>query len=188
MQMSLDGFVAGPNGELDWVETWADHFGLLHDIDTCVLGAGMYPGYEQYWLSTLNDPKAPLPFSGELATNGEIAYAHFADKTTHLVLSTTLDKPTWKTARIIRDVQAIRDLKRQPGKHIHAVGGATLVGTLINAGLLDELRLAVHPVVLGAGKALFKDVTSRHMLKMLRAEPLESGEALLAFGNRATAS
>ena len=59
-------------------------------------------------------------------------------------------------------------------------------GSLLNAGLLDELRLVVHPVVLGAGKALFKDVTSRHAMALLRAEPLTSGEALLT--NRATAS
>jgi len=188
MQVSLDGFIEGPNGEIDWVETWADHFGLLHEIDTCILGGGMYPGYEQYWLSILNDPEAPLPFSGKVASKGEIAYAHFADRTPHLVLSTTLDQVTWKTARIIRDMQAIGDLKRQPGKHIHAVGGATLVGGLINIGLLDELRLVVHPVVLGAGKALFKDVTSRHAMKLLRAEPLASGEALLTFGTRAAAS
>lgn len=78
-------------------------------------------------------------------------------------------------------MQEIRDMKRQPGKDIHAVGGATLVGSLMNLGLLDELRLVVHPIVLGGGKALFKDIKGRHALKQLRAEPLKSGQAILTF-------
>jgi dihydrofolate reductase len=112
---------------------------------------------------------------------GEVAYARFADNTPHLVLSKTLEKVAWKAARIVRDVQEIRDMKRQPGKDIHAVGGATLVGSLMNLGLLDELRLVVHPIVLGGGKALFKDIKGRHALKQLRAEPLKSGQAILTF-------
>jgi dihydrofolate reductase len=59
-----------------------------------------------------------------------------------------------ETTRIVRDVEEIRKLKHQPGKDIYAVGGATLVGSLMNAGLVDELHLMVNPLVLGGGKAL----------------------------------
>jgi len=188
LQVSVDGFIEGPNGALDWVDSWEDPFDLLPEIDACILGAGMYPGYEQYWLSILANPEGVLPFTGGVATRGEIAYARFADTIPHLVLSKTLDKAAWKTTRIVRDVEEIRALKRQPGKAMHAVGGATLVSSLMNLGLIDELRLVVHPLVLGGGKALFKDVKERHALSFRRAEPLNSGRVRLTYGVPSTAA
>ena len=181
LQMSVDGFIAGPNGELDWVETWEDPFDLLPQIDTCILGRGMYPGYEQYWRAILANPEGILPFTGKVASKGEIAYAHFADKTPHIVLSKTLDLVAWTNTRIVRDVEEIRKMKQRPGKDMHAVGGATLVSSLINVGLIDELRLVVQPIVLGNGKALFKDVKERHALKLLGATSLKSGRVRLTY-------
>ena len=64
---------------------------------------------------------------------------------------------------------------------MHAVGGATLVGSLMNQRLVDELRLVVRPIILGGGKALFKDVTERHSLTFLGAKPLESGLVRLTY-------
>jgi dihydrofolate reductase len=181
LQMSLDGFIEGPNGELDWVETWEDPFDLLPQIDTCILGRGMYPGYEQYWQAVLANPEGILPFTGRAASKGEIDYAHFAGKTPHIVLSKTLAEVAWKNTRIVRDVEEIRRLKQQPGKDMYAVGGATLVSSLMNLGLIDELRLVVQPIILGKGKALFKDVKERHALKLLGAEPLKSGMVRLSY-------
>ena len=182
LQVSVDGFIEGPNGELDWVETWDDPFDdMFPQIDTCILGRGMYPGYEQYWQAILANPEGILAFTGKVASKGEIDYAYFADKTPHLVLSKTLDKVAWKTTRIVRDVEEIRNMKRQPGKDIYAVGGATLVSSLMNLGLIDQLRLVVHPIVLGRGKALFKDVKERHALKLLGAKPLKSGMVCLTY-------
>jgi dihydrofolate reductase len=181
MVLSLDGFIEGPNGELDWVESWEDPFDLLPQIGTCILGRGMYPGYEQYWRAILANPEGILPFTGKVASKGEIAYAHFADKTPHIVLSKTLNEVTWKNTRIVRDLEEIRKLKQQPGKDMHAVGGATLVSSLMNAGLIDEFRLIIHPIVLGGGKALFKDVKERHALKLLEAKPLTSGMVCLTY-------
>lgn len=179
--VSVDGFIEGPKGELDWVDTWEDPFDLLPQIDTCILGRGMYPGYEQYWGAILANPEGILPFTGKVASKGEVAYAKFAEKTPHIVLSRTLDKVSWKNTRIVRDVGEIWRLKQQPGKDMHAVGGATLVGTLVNQGLIDELRLVVYPIILGGGKALFKDVKERHALKFLGAKPLESGLIRLTY-------
>ena len=154
---------------------------LLPQIDTCILGRGMYPGYEQYWSAVLANPKGTLPFTGKVASEGEIAYAHFAERTPHVVLSKTLAKVTWKNTRIVRDIEEIRRMKQRPGKDMHAVGGATLVGSLMNQRLIDELRLVVYPIVLGGGKALFKDVRERHALKFLGAKPLESGLVRLTY-------
>ena len=179
--VSVDGFIEGPNGELDWVETWEDPFDLLPQIDTCILGGKMYPGYEQYWSAVLANPKGTLPFTGKVASEGEIAYAHFAERTPHVVLSKTLAKVTWKNTRIVRDIEEIRRMKQRPGKDMHAVGGATLVGSLMNQRVIDELRLVVYPIVLGGGKALCKDVRERHALQFLGAKPLESGLVRLTY-------
>jgi dihydrofolate reductase len=179
--MSVDGFIERPDGGLDWVDTWEDPFDLLPQIDTCILGRGMYPGYEKYWGAILANPEGILPFTGKLATKGEIAYARFAEKTPHTVLSRTLDNVAWKNTRIVRDIEEIRRMKHHPGKDMHAVGGATLVGSLMNQRLIDELRLVVHPIILGGGKALFKDVKERHRLKFLGAKPMESGLVRLTY-------
>ena len=87
----------------------------------------------------------------------------------------------WHNTRIVRDVDAIRELKAQPGKDMHAVGGASLVGSLMNAGLVDELRLVVQPIVLGAGKALFKDVSDRHALQLVATESPARGLVRLTY-------
>jgi dihydrofolate reductase len=75
-------------------------------------------------------------------------------------------------------------LKQQPGKNMYVVGGATLVGSLMNAGLIDEVQLMVNPLLLGGGKALFKDVTERKTLKLVNAKPLKSGKVKLLYSTK----
>jgi dihydrofolate reductase len=186
LQVSVDGFIEGPNGELDWAmaedeETWRDVFAMLESVDACILGRVMYPEYERYWLAVLANPTGSLPLSGKPATKNEIAYARWADKTPHIVVSKTLAEVEWKTARIVRDVEEIRKLKQQPGKDMYVVGGATLVSSLMTAGLIDEVKLMVNPVILGGGKALFKDVKERKSLKLVRTKPLKSGKVSLTY-------
>jgi dihydrofolate reductase len=186
LEVSVDGFIEGPNGEMDWAmmedeEIWKYMFEMLSRIDTFILGRKMYPNYEQYWLAVLADPDAILPLSGRVASKNEIAYAHLADSRQHLVLSRTLDKVAWKTTQIVRDAEDIRKMKQQPGKDMYAVGGATLVSSLMNLGLIDELWLLVNPLILGGGLALFKDVKGRHMLKLAGAKPLKSGKVGLTY-------
>jgi dihydrofolate reductase len=186
LQVSVDGFVEGPNGELDWAmaedeETWKDIFKTLSHVDTFILGRVMYPGYEQYWLSVLANPTGILPFSGRPPTKNEITYARLADQTPHIVVSKTLDKVAWKATRIVRNLEEIRKLKQQPGKDMHVVGGATMVSSLMNAGLVDELKLLVNPLILGGGKALFKDVHERHALKHVQTKSLNSGKVNLTY-------
>jgi dihydrofolate reductase len=175
--------------KLDWAmaedeETWRNLFEMLSSVDACILGRAMYPNYEQYWLAVLANPSGILPLSGRAATKNEIAYARWADKTPHIVLSRTLDKVAWKTARIARDVEEIRKIKEQPGKGMYVVGGAMLVSNLMNLGLIDELQLMVNPLILGGGKALFKDVEERHALKLVRAKPLKSGKVNLIYSTQ----
>jgi dihydrofolate reductase len=181
MHMSLDACVEGPGGETDWIEDWEDAYKLMARVDTCVLGAGMYPGYEQYWTAVLAEPGAPLPFSGKAATQGEVDYANFARRTPHVVLSKTYQDAAWDNTRVVRDLDHIRYLKQQPGKDIYAVGGAALVSSLLEANLIDELRLVVHPIVLGSGKLLFTGIAGRHRLELLQTRPLPGGTVELSY-------
>jgi dihydrofolate reductase len=182
LRVSVDGFIEGRNGELDWVESWDDSFDLLPQIDICLLGRGMYAGYEQYWRAILANPSGVLAFTGKAASKDEIESAHFADRTPHVVVSRTLQEASWHNTRIVRDVEAIAKLKQLPGKDIYAVGGAALVASLMNHGLIDELRLSVAPIVLGAGKALFANVERRHSLQLLGVRPMKSGAVRLTYG------
>jgi dihydrofolate reductase len=181
MQVSLDGFIEGPNGDLDWIENWEDSYGLMAQVDTCVLGAGMYPGYEQYWSAVHDAPDEPLPFSGKPATAGEIDYAKWARATPHIVLSGSMRSAAWTSTRIVREIDDIARLKQQPGKDIYAIGGAKFVSGLIEHGLVDELRLAIHPVLLGRGKALFEGSPLRHKLTLVQTRPLPWGTVELTY-------
>jgi dihydrofolate reductase len=158
MQVTMDGHILGPAGEADWVDSWADGLGLLPEVDAFVLGGGMFPDYEQFWTAILDDPAAAAEWLGRAPYEREIEYARVAAATPHLVLSTTLDDMSWPTARLVRDLDELRALKAEGGKPVYVVGGPRLVTSLISVGLLDELRLIVHPVAVGAGRLVLRSV------------------------------
>ena len=182
LQVSLDGFTQGPDGEKDWAESWASALGLIPDVDTFVLGARMYPDYGDYWRAIEAHPDRAAPFEERLPSTSEIAYARLAARTPHVVVSTTLTGVSWPpTAQIIRSIAPLRTLKAQPGKNVYVVGGATLVASLLNEGLIDELRLIVHPVVLGKGHALFEGIKTRLSLDLVQAKPTRSGRVVVFY-------
>lgn len=183
LQVSLDGFTQGSDrGGEDWVDSWADALGLVPDVDAFVQGAGMYPGYADYWAAIQADPHGVPPFQARPPYEREVAYARLAAKTPHYVVSKTLESVSWPpTARIVRDLEPLRALKQQPGENIYVVGGPTLVTSLLNAGLLDELRLIVHPLLLGGGRALFEGVHERRKLSLVGAETAASGKVVLSY-------
>jgi len=183
LQVSLDGFTQGPDrGEYEWVDSWADALGLIPDVDAFVQGAGMYPGYGEYWAAIHANPRGVPPSGTRAPYDREVAYAHLAAKTPHYVVSTKLDSVSWPpTAKIVRSLKDLRSLKTQSGKNIYVVGGATLVTSLLNEGLLDELRLIVHPLLLGGGKALFAGVEKRRALQFVQAEATDSGRVVLTY-------
>jgi dihydrofolate reductase len=186
MQVTLDGHILGPEGEVDWVDSWADGLELLPQVDTFVLGGGMFPQYEQFWTAILDDPSAASDLLGRDPYARDVAYARLAAETPHLVLSTTLSNATWPTARIVRDINEIRAVKGQTGKAVYVVGGPGLVTSLINSGLLDELRLIVHPVAVGAGKPVFGAIAQRQALELLNTEPTASSRVNLTYRVRAS--
>jgi dihydrofolate reductase len=180
LQISLDGYIQGANGEVDWVDSWNDALDLIPDVDAAVIGGGTYPGYEQLWGSIASDPRS-AKMLGREATEGEIEYAQWTQRTPHYVLSTTLDKANWESARLIRNVSELRSLKDQPGGAIYVIGGAALVSALMNEDLIDELRLIVHPIILGGGKAPFAGVSNRQQLDLVQSQAGRSGRVVLTY-------
>ena len=183
LQISLDGFTQGSDqGGTEWVESWADALALIPEVDAFVQGSHMYPGYGLFWESIYTDPNAEAPFQGRVPNEREIQYAKLAAQTPHYVLSNTLDSVPWPpTARIVRRLDELRALKQRPGKNVYVVGGPTLVTSLLNENLLDELKLIIHPLLLGGGKALFAGVTQHRSLQFVDATPTESGKLIVTY-------
>ena len=181
MQVTLDGYSVDQDGKADWVDSWADGLELLPRVDGFVLGAGMFPGYEGFWAAIREDPAAVAEWLGRDPYPREIEYARVAAETPHLVLSTSLDDATWPTARIVRDLDELRAFKAQRGAPVYVVGGAGLVRSLIDEGLLDELRLIVHPIAIGAGKGLFDGIAQRQELELVDSERTTAGRVNLTY-------
>src|ERR687892_749256 len=188
MQVTLDGYILGPKDEVDWVDSWADGLELLPPVDAFVLGGGMFPRYEQFWTAILDDPSAASDMLGRDPYPREIAYARAAAETPHLVLSNTLIDVSWPTAQIVHDIDEIGALRQQPGKAVYVVGGPGLLNSLIHAGLIDELHLIVHSVVVGDGTALFGGIPERRAFELMSAEPMASGRVHLTYRPAADAA
>src|SRR2546423_3874932 len=152
VQMTVDGFVAGPDGQLDWMTRNLDE-GVIGRIvqltdtsDTILLGRKMTEGFIKYWESV--DPQSP-----------EYAFARKMVDTPKVVFSKTLTHVEGKNVRVESGdmVQAVNQLKAQRGKDIVVYGGATFVSALIDHNLIDELNIFVNPVAIGRGMRIFKD-------------------------------
>ena len=181
LQMTLDGRILDADGGSDWVDSWADGLELLPPVDAFVLGAGMFSGYEQFWAAMLEDPAAAAEMLGRDPYPREIAYAEVAAETEHLVLSATLADVTWPSARIVRSIEEIRNFKHDDLGTVYVVGGPTLIMSLLDAGLLDELRLIVHPILVGAGRSITEVLGSPQPLELVAAEPAAGGRVTLAY-------
>ena len=154
MQTTIDGFVGGPEGQLDWM-TWAMDEKLLVLInqltdtsDTILLGRRMTEGFIKYWEHVITQPQSP-----------EYSFARKMVDIPKVVFSKTVHRVDGQNVRLESgDVsEAINQLKRAPGKDIIVYGGATFVSSLIQNGLIDELNLFVNPVAIGNGMRIFKD-------------------------------
>ena len=181
LQVSLDGYLQGADGQVDWVDSWGDALGLVPGADAAVLGGGTYPGYEVLWGSVAADPRSGTAMLGREVTEGEAEYALWTQRTPHYVVSTTLEKVNWATAHLVRDVSALRHLKEQPGGAVYVIGGAALVAALLNEGLIDEVRLIVHPVILGGGKSPFADVKASQPFQLAQSSTGRNGRFVLMY-------
>jgi len=182
MKISLDGKFEGPQGYADWVAGWSDDYGLTPQVDTCVMGAGMYRGYEPYWTQIQNEPDQVNPLSGVRPTAGEIEWAEVARGIPHYVLSRTLTSVAWPQTRFLRGFDELEKLKQESGQDIYLMGGGAITAAAIDAGLVDELRLIVYPVIAGGDRTLFPSPAVRRSLDLRTTEQLADGRLSLVYG------
>ncbi|MGE5346644.1 MAG: dihydrofolate reductase family protein, partial [Acidithiobacillales bacterium] len=102
--------------------------------------------------------------------------------TPHYVLSSKLTSARWPNTRFVRGLDEIAALKQRPGKDIYLIGGARTTASLIDAGLVDELRLIVYPLIVGDGKALFATTRRRRALELRKVQQLPGGRVSLIYG------
>jgi dihydrofolate reductase len=182
MKISVDGKFEGPQGYADWVADWSDDYGLTPQIDACVLGGRMYPGYEQYWTPIQDEPDKVHPQTGARPTPAEVEWARFARRTPHYVVSRTLTSAAWPGTRFLRGLDDLGALKQEPGRDIYLMGGGAITAAAIDAGLVDEIRLIVYPVIAGGDKALFTSSALRRGLELRKVEQLPDGRLSLVYG------
>jgi dihydrofolate reductase len=170
--ITLDGFFEGTKSwDLDWHDSvWGEELERLSleqskSIGMLLFGRVTYEGMAGYWQTQ----------------KGEIA--DFMNEVPKVVFSRTLSKAEWNHTRLVRDQaeEEVIRLKKQPGKDLFIFGSANLSSSFTRAGLIDEYRLCVAPVVLGGGNPLFKASPARLRLKLLEARPLKSGGVILRY-------
>jgi dihydrofolate reductase len=171
---TLDGYYEGPNQEFDFwvVDEEFDRFAVqqLDEVDTLLFGRVTYEGMAAYWPTpqgARDDPRVAARMNG-LAK---------------IVVSRTLDKAEWANTRLIKDDVAdeLTKLKQQPGKDIAILGSSDLTVSLLQMGLVDEVRIMVNPVVLGAGNSVFRTADERIGLELLNSRAFNSGNVLLYY-------
>jgi dihydrofolate reductase len=176
MQMSLDGYVARPNGELDWM-TWEQDDKLIQFInslidssDTILLGRKMTDGFVSHWENAVNN-KPDTPFAKKMVDIPKV------------VFTKTLDKSTWNNTTLAKGnlSEEIANLKKQSGKDIIVYGGAGFVSSLIKEGLIDEYHLFVNPTAIGNGMTIFKSLDRTQKFSAIQSTFYSCGITVLSY-------
>lgn len=175
LAITLDGFIEGPNGEIDWLVRdpdvdFADILNeILSDKDAIFYGRISYDKWGNFGPDENSSPKI------------KEAYKLMHSKQKYVFSKTKTGDDT-DAIFINSDIkERVLEIKNQPGKNIWLYGGAKMTTTLLNLDLIDEFRLAVHPVIIGAGKPLFQSIEDRHKLKLIGVEGYRSGVMLVKY-------
>lgn len=167
--ISLDGVAESPNKwqfdnfDQDMMQAMG---GMIAETSTVLLGRVTYQDWASYWPTATDEP-----------------FASFINNVPKYVVSTTLDKVEWQNSTLLKGnlAEEITRLKQQPGKNISVTGSPTLVRSLLENDLLDELVLMLHPVVAGEGKRLFPAKSSLKRMKLVNSKITGTGVALLTY-------
>lgn len=168
--VSVDGFFEGPNGELDWHVVEDEFFdyakGVLGSAAALLFGRRTYELMAAFW------PGAP---------RDEIADS--MNQLPKLVFSRTIARADWNNTRLVRGEAAeeVARLKEESDKDLVILGSAELVSSLLRAGLIDEYRMIVNPLILGRGRPQFRDGLRRTRLRLSQARALRSGVVILSY-------
>lgn len=176
MHISLDGFVAGPNGEMDWIQVNEEIFDYvgkrISQGDTALYGRVTYQMMEAYWPTAGDQPNA---------SRHDIEHSRWYSQVHKVVLSKTMKNAANTTIISDRLSDRINEIKQQAGKDILLFGSPTATHTLIQLGLIDGYWLLVNPIVLGQGIPLFVDIKDRIKLKLLNTRPFACGVTELDY-------
>jgi dihydrofolate reductase len=179
VQLTLDGYVAGPTGEMDWMNFTQDDAldayvnALTDSSDTILLGRKMTDGFVNYWTDVVtNQPESR-----------DFAFAKKMVDMPKIVFSKTLHESTWNNTKLANGnlVDEITNLKNQEGKDIIVYGGATFVSALIKHGLIDAYHLCVNPTAIGTGMSIFSQLGQNLQLTLVNATPFACGEVVLHY-------
>jgi len=180
MNVTLDGFMAGPDCELDWhIQRWTLEMAEslskeLGEADTIILGRVTYNAMANYW---------PLKSACLSVSREDIAFADMMNNYTKVVFSKTLNQLHWKNSRLAKGSlrTEIERLKRITGKDIILYGSGELANALIQENLIDEYRLWIHPVLLGKGKLFFNEISNKQNLVLVGRRTFSSGVVELRY-------
>ena len=179
--VSLDGYVAGPNGEMDWIhlpeEIWQFGDNLTATSDAAIYGRTTYGMMAGYW---------PTAAEGPGADRHAIDHAKWVNNAQRYVFSNTLEAAPWgdSSCTIVKGDPAagVARLKQEAGGNIFLVGSITLAQSLMRAGLVDEYHIMLNPVVLGGGRALFPAGLEKALdLRLVSSTPLPTGVIALHY-------
>jgi dihydrofolate reductase len=178
MHISLDGFVAGPNGEMNWIkvdEEIFDHIGKrIGESDTALYGRATYQMMENYWPTAGDEPDA---------SKHDIEHSKWYKKAHKIVLSKTMKGANLPNTTIISDdlLDNINEIKQQAGPDILLFGSPTATHSLIQLNLIDGYWLFVNPIILGRGVPLFTDIKDKIKLNLLTTRQFASGVTALDY-------
>ena len=178
MHISLDGFVAGLNGELNWVKVDEEIFSYvgkrISEGDTALYGRVTYQMMESYWPTAAEKPGA---------SRHDIEHSKWYKKVRKVVMSKTIEEAGLTNTNIISDnlPDRINELKKQPGEDILLFGSPTATHSLIQLNLIDGYWLFVNPIVLGEGIPLFVNIKDKIKLKLVGTRQFTSGVTELNY-------
>src|SRR6478609_4141925 len=176
VQMSIDGCIAGPNNEMDWlirdIKNLKYIHGIAESVDTILMGRKMVDDFVPYWTDVMNKPDDPM-----------YAFAKKMIEISKVVFTKTLNKSEWVNTELAKgDLKdEVTKLKCQKGKDILVYGGASLDSSLIKENLIDEFYLFVNPIVMGNGKNIFKDIKEIQKLTLIESKVFDCGLVLLHY-------
>jgi dihydrofolate reductase len=186
MMVSADGMTARSDGDLSWFLTdeafEAEMLGLLRSVDAMLFGRVSYELLAGYWPTAGTQSSGEAP-GGFTTKEREIEFARLMNSIPKVVFSRTLGRAEWGPATLIRGNIAgeMAAMKKQPGRDLVLFAGANLASQFMNLDLVDEYRLLVHPIVLGTGIPLFKDVAAERALRLAEARTFPSGVVVLRY-------
>lgn len=178
MHISLDGFVAGPNGEMDWIKVDEEIFDYIGKRigkgDTALYGRTTYQMMEGYWPTAADKPDA---------SKHDIEHSKWYKEVHKIVLSKTMKDADLSHTTIISDnlSEEINKIRQQEGEDILLFGSPTATHSLMQLGLIDGYWLFVNPVILGQGIPLFADIKSKINLKLLNTHQFACGVTELNY-------